>query len=1201
MYLSRLTTYGFKSFAQKLDMMFQHGITCVVGPNGCGKSNVVDALRWALGEQRPRALRSGSMGDVIFSGSGTRKPLGMAEVSVTIDNSRKILPIEFTEVTVTRRLFRSGESDYLLNKIPCRLKDIQDLLMDTGLGAQSYAIEQGMVDEIISDNTEERRRLFEEAAGVTRYKVRRRSAWNKLQSIQIDLQRIDDIIFEVERQVKLLGRQYRTAQRYNVLVNQLSDLQVHLARYQYFEMADRGRPMLEEIGFRKEDVEIGLTEITKLEANLEEIRTSLSEQDQALFASNAEVSRQIDEVNQKDRKILVSQEEVKSIEGFLIRASRQREELKIRGEAASRGQERTEHDIKEITLALQQTKTLFEREASSLEMITEDLDSRRIQTDDQKAGLIELLSEINEHGGWLERRRAELEGFDQRRDRLEEDLNRVEARCKEAETDASSAGIKIENLEQKLEKQTQLRSSHFESRKVLEEEQNRLVEAQNIVRARQEANGARLALLKKLREGFEGYSRGVQALTIDSPFSDRIRGIIADCIEVDLQYSAAMEAALGRALDCLVVDSVSDALDAISYLRSGSFGAAAFLPKECISAGPELAWTIPSEKGVVARGSDLLRGSQDLNEVMRRLLHRTLVVKDVQVALLVGPQMRAIGVNVVTLNGEVFSTDGMVYGGGSVGEETGLIGRVQQMEILQIGLSDGQTHLAELERKIGESNRKISEKTLLLELEDKSLGDLRNKLAVVLRDQQNAKEEKERQSVAARTLSEEATNLEIRKTTLQISTNEGEERLKIMEVKRYSMDSSVLEMDGNLRKLELQQRSQQDIVVSQRVEIASLKERSEYLLGEVVRFEQEQKEVGRAMIQLSEECSTGETRKRDLGVQVESASEELKQLHQLQTEVEQRRDQQAERQQELVITARGIEEKIKVKGKKINENRERLHAMDVEIAEMKTRSEELKERLKRDNGVDIETLGKLKDPEFVADIANAKIIEIQDQLRRIGSVNLAALDEYQVQKERFEFLTQQRNDLLEAEATLKRTINRVDRMARARFLQAFEKIQENFRMTFAQFFEGGEADLTMPSDEDPLESPLQITARPRGKQLQNINLLSGGEKALTAIALLFAIYLLKPSPFCILDEVDAPLDDANVDRFVRVVKEFSKDSQFIVVTHNKQTMAAADCLHGVTMEEPGVSKLVSVQIGNTEGGNGRMSEEELAGEVPVND
>ena len=1189
MYLSRLTAFGFKSFAQKLDIAFQKGITCVVGPNGCGKSNVVDALRWALGEQRARALRSYHMEDVIFSGSRSRKSLGMAEVSVSIDNSRRILPVDFTEVTVTRRLFRSGESDYLLNKIPCRLMDIQNLLMDTGMGANAYSvIEQGMVDEIISDKPEERRRLFEEAAGVTRYKARRKSAWNKLESIQQDLQRIDDIIGEVERQVRSLARQERKARLYKTLMDQLDDLEVRLARYRYFGMADRARPMLEEISFLKEDVEVGATDIARLEARLEEVRTELAEQDHALAEANAEVSRQIEAVHRKDREILVAREEIRSIEGFLARAARQQEDLKVRREAARRGYEAAEQGGREASEGLQRAEAMYEEEALALESALEDLDARRAHADEQKARLIEMLRETSEKGGRLERARAELEGLTHRRARLEEDAARLQARREEVRAASAEAARQIADLDRELADRTALREAHTDARAQLQEERDERRETRNEVRTRIEADNARLALLQRLREGFEGYSRGVRALAVDSPFSDRIRGVVADLIDVHPAYTGAIEAALGRALECLLVEDTADALEAMAHLRSGAHGAAAFLPMDRLANGSGAPWTPPEGDGILGRASDLVRGIRDPDGAVQALLRNALVVVDAETALPLTAQMREAGVDIVTLFGEVFAADGTVYGGSATDEGTGLIGRAQQVEALQADLEAGRGRLEVLEGEIRRNEEMLSEQTVQIEADDAALSDLRNRLAGLHRDRQNASAEAERQAKAAAELSGEGLRLGEREAELRRTIAENEAELEGLEARRTALEGEAREADEALREREIQRRSQQDAVSARRVEIASLRERLDNLRQEAQRLSRERIDLGRETEQLAAECAESERRKGDLEEVVRTAAAELEELHRVQAELERRRDTQAERQQELLMSVRKVEEEAREKGRRVARNRERLHVLEVDLAELMTRAEELQGRIQHDYEMDIRELGQLEDPEFNDDVTQKRIVEMQERLRRMGSVNLAALEEYDVQRERYEFLAGQRDDLLAAEETLKRTISRIDRTARARFLETFSKIRENFQRTFVDFFEGGEADLLMAPDEDPLEAPIQIIARPRGKRLQNINLLSGGERALTAISLLFAIYLVKPSPFCILDEVDAPLDDANIDRFVRVIGKFAESTQFIVVTHNKRTMEAADCLHGITMEEPGVSKLVSVRIaGGKEEGNGQ--------------
>ena len=569
MYLTRLQALGFKSFAQKLDMPLQKGITCVVGPNGCGKSNVVDALRWALGEQRPRSLRSGSMGDVIFSGTRSRKPLGMAEVSLTLDNSQKILPTEFSEVTITRRLFRSGESDYLLNKIPCRLKDIQNLLMDTGLGTQSsYVIEQGMVDEIISDNAEERRRCFEEAAGVTRYKIRRRSAWNRLIAVQQDLQRMEDWLGEIQRQVASLQRQERKARLYKTLSDELRDLEIKLARFQYFDLADQSGPLREEMVFLKEDIEISETDMTTLEAQLEEMRAELTDQDRALAEANIELSQHIERVHSKDSEILVAREEVRNIQAFLERAEHQQKSLKLRLDSAQKGQKAAEQDRQKAAEQLEVAEAKLEVETTELEAEIQDLDTQRTQVDAQKSQLMDLLRQNSDQGKGLERMQAEREGIVQRKSRLTQDIERVAARRQEADETANQSAEQIAAVESQIAQHTEERQQQIAGRDRCIAQRDEQIESRNRLRANIEADQARVALLQKLREGFEGYSKGVRALAVDSPFSNRIQGVVADMVDVEPEYVTAIEAALGRALECLIVRNTDDARWAIGFSQA---------------------------------------------------------------------------------------------------------------------------------------------------------------------------------------------------------------------------------------------------------------------------------------------------------------------------------------------------------------------------------------------------------------------------------------------------------------------------------------------------------------------------------------------------------------------------------------------------------------------------------------------------------
>lgn len=1186
MYLSRLTALGFKSFVQQLDLSLQKGITCVVGPNGCGKSNVVDALRWALGEQRVRSLRSNNMEDVIFSGTRNRKPLGMAEVSITVDNAERILPIDYTEVTVTRRLFRSGDSDYLLNKVPCRLKDIQNLLMDTGLGAHAYSvIEQGMMDEIISDKPEERRRLFEEAAGVTRYKVQRRAAWNRLESVRQDLQTVDAVMAEVERQVKSLARQERKARLYGQLSNQMKNLEVRLGRHRFFQMSERSRPVADEMAFLKEDVEVAAGDIARLEARLEEVRSALAERDQALREANAEVSRQSQLVHRKDTHIQVAQERIRSIDAFLEQADRRQEDMGARRDTARREAAEARRLGAEAREALQHAEGALEAERSDLEATNHALDARRTRAEEQKTQLISALGELSEGSGRLERGRARLEGIAQRQARLQDEAKQSAHRKEELDATSREAERQIDRLERDVADKSRLRETDAAEYGRLLEQQEKMTDERSRLLARREADDARIGLLKKLREGFEGYSSGVRALAVESPLADRVRGVVADRIEVDGRYATAIEAALGRALECLLVDEAADALNAIDYLQSGDLGSAAFLPLDSLSNGNGVPWTAPDAEGVVGRASDLLKGE---DSPVHALLHRTLVVKETENALALLEEMRSLGVDLVTESGELFSADGTIYGGKTAENGTGLIGRRQEIETLEANLNATGADLQSLDTRLEETTESLVDLQARIDETDGILADRNNRLAARRRDLQIAREEEQRQLRAEVDLRDEIAAVTSDETGLREAIASEAAELNVLEKRREQLEAATRDADAALREQQHQQRAGQDAFSSRQVEIASLTGNVDRHEHEGQRWTRDLTQTDREMKRLAADCE--ERRKERLGLEnaAQVSGKELQTLHRRQDELEAKRDRQAERQQALLTDTRQLEEEARERNRRANRNRDRLGELQGEMAKLKADSEALRARILDEYEVDVREAGALDDPEFNADITEGQKDELRERIRRMGPVNPGAVEEYEEQKKYHEFVSRQQSDLLEAAETLQRAISRIDRTARGRFMATFDQIKENFRSTFEAFFEGGQADLLMPPDEDPLEAPLEIIARPRGKRLQHINLLSGGERALTAIALLFAIYLVKPSPFCILDEVDAPLDDANVTRFVRVLKRFAADTQFIVVTHNKVTMDAADCLHGITMEEPGVSRLVSVRLDHeTHGGNGQ--------------
>lgn len=1193
MYLAKLTLFGFKSFAQKIDVDFKGGITAVVGPNGCGKTNIVDAIRWALGEQRPGAMRSSRMEDVIFTGSRNRKALGMAEVSLTITNDKKILPVEFSEVTVTRRLFRSGESDYFLNKIPCRLMDIHTLFMDTGLGAHAYSvIEQGMVDTIISDRTEDRRHLFEEAAGITRYKVRRKSAWNKLLSIQADLQRIDDIVGEVERQVHTLQRQVRKARLYKTYADQVRDMEILLGRFRYFDLAEKARPAMEELRFLKEDVEVRMGDLARAESRLEQVRADLTEQEQTLSTINAELSRQQAAAHAKDRDVSVARESIRGIDAFLERTGKGRSEVVLRLEMVVRARGEVESETGQIQRTQAEADQGLAQAEMDLRQAQELLNEHRTRAEADKARLISLLQGRGDRASRLERARAEWDGHQGRRSEIEAERQTTATRVEVATRSAEMAAGDLREAREQSAQRHGERDRLVEALARTQEHIRTIVEAQNEARRKAEGNRARVHLLERLREGFEGYSQGVRALAVDSPFSTRIRGVVADLIDADAPYTQAVETALGRSLEALVVSGPTDAEEAIRFLQDGAKGRAAFWPLDRTLEGNEIpVWGVPDADGVIGKATDLVRCDGQFDGLVRLLLGRTLIVRDMASALVLAPALAASGVDLVTLDGCLVTAAGLMAGGGSGQEEgqVGLIGRRGEVEALRREMEEDARKLSALSGEINTAQEEARGTSGQIEETERQIAEIRNRIADRERQHYSDETDARRLNERLTTLREEEGRIRVRTDELQGQIDAQEEELRQVDAERSELERLTEERADALREADEALRTRQEAANTLRLRATSLRSRGEELKRETLRLDGEKVSLTRQIEQVDAETAEATRRKETLETQRTGDEEEMRRLHEGLTEIERRRDGLSERYQEQAAMARSLEDDIRGRQRALNERRERLHGLELNLQELKAKADALRERLLDSHRVDVKDLGRPPDDGgFSADALEKRIYEFQERMRRLGAVNMAALEDYDVQKERYEFLTKQRDDLLQAEDTLKKTIDRIDRTARSRFLDTFEKVRENFRKTFVAFFPGGEADLAMDADQDPLEAHIHITARPQGKRPQHINLLSGGERALTAIALLFAIYLVKPSPFCILDEVDAPLDDANIDRFARVLRSFAQDTQFIVVTHNKKTMEAAESLHGVTMEEPGVSKLVSVQIGRNgrQGSNG---------------
>lgn len=1178
MRLTHVDIFGFKSFMNKTEIPFGMGITGIVGPNGCGKSNVVEAIRWVLGEQRASAIRGHKMEDVIFAGTRARKPLGMAEVSLTIDNAEHVLPIDYTEVTITRRLFRSGESDYLLNKVPCRLLDIQNLLMDTGLGPGAYSVmEQGMVDEIISEKTENRRRILEEAAGITKYKARRRSTWNKLESTEADLTRLEDIIAEVKRQVDYLSRQVGRARRFQELKTELDDLELRFGRHQFFSFGMQLEPLQVEFDELSRASESGLTKFTAREAELEKRRLAVTEAEHALQETGIALSRCVEEIHELDNRLVSSRERREAREHFIERASGQLEETRRQLQEAERQLTESGDGLEVVTAEVESNTARLQEQEESSSAADAEYESSRSGLDSENHRLRELLREKGERSGSLAKLRTERETLMQVQQQLgteletvDQDLATARGNAGRAEDEIRERGTRLQAIETDLEGARLRRSAA-----------NAAIEASNQhvadLRRGIESEQARIQVLERVRSGYEGYSSGVRELLVDSPYSELFEGVLGDLIEVEPGWDQAVEIALGDAVEALVASDDDNLLEAIGYVRDRS-GRAGIFP---------LGWQVPPRDPVVdlsgvAGIQGPLSGRVHTNGAVKplidRLLHNTFIVDDLEAALDVSRRHRGLSVRLVTADGQGVDIDGRLAGGAQSDHDDSVLGRGREIRQLRCDVSRQQARLsaAQSDARAVHTRRAVldsymSDLTELFEVERDAEREVRLR-------QRSAQEEEGRQQSRRTQLQQRLERSRQRLAQLEDGGRGQEERLATIERDAVELENRLQAREERVRLAEEVRREQIEALNALRIVSVRAAEKADTLRREVGRLTGLQREHGTTIERIEHEVNQAEGDRAALAEREAETTAQLAEKHGERDRLDEQRNERLRHQQEVAVTSRELDQEISRLQRELSSQRERRHQLELKLAELKSESARIKERLVEEYEVDVETLGPLTEEGFDAPAADTRLGELRRGIARLGNVHVGVLEEYEEQKERYDFLVQHRDDLTAAAEDLRKTLQHIDRVARRMFRETFEEIRGKFRETYTRFFPGGEADLQIEADVDPLESNIEIIARPRGKKLQSIGLLSGGEKALTAIALLFAIYQVKPSPWCILDEVDAPLDDANVERFLRVVREFAKTTQFCMVTHNKLSMASSDTLHGVTMPEEGVSQLVSVQV-----------------------
>lgn len=1189
MYLSKLEIFGFKSFAQKTAINFNEGITSIVGPNGCGKTNIVDAIRWCLGEQKSGTLRSDKMENVIFNGTSNKKPMGMAEVSLVIHNTKGILPTEYTDVTITRRIFRSGESEYLLNKNLCRLKDITNLFMDTGIGANAYSvIELKMVETILNDKTDERRTMFEEAAGVNKYKLRRKLALRKLDDVKADLTRVNDIVSEVEKKVGYLERQAKRAEKFNKISTRLRELELDLAEREFalFHLQrEVNRTRKNELFENRLHLD---SDTAKQEEELNSIRKKLGEIESVLKEKRSAVQLQTEKIYNLQNQISVAEERKKSAAGNIENYTLELGELGVQ-------LSNSEQFIRENQFSLEETSSLTIQKENERDFVISDLSKVKSNLEEKRQLLkfqTELLLEKVKEIANKENELSSIEMLVGGRKNLSEKLNhKIETLTGNI---AKTVGY-IEDLEQeKNEANLKFRQAEAVYNQKLKEKEE-LEQLLNSLKGkeleeRSFLNGVkdRIHFIQTLIDNLEGVSKGAKALLENNNWNIGDKSLLAHIGNTSENYRIAVEAALKNNLNTILIESIDDLNKGIEHLKKHDIGKAAFYvtQNQSMTNGGLLRLikhfffrrkikSLEKEIGFEAWTKDIVRSEDKWQIFFNKFLDKTVVVSSIEHALRLSKKYTDF--NFVTLEGDYIDQFGIIEGGAIPRLDDSVFGRKQLLQNLKESFSEKEKQLLVTKNKIAETENSLSSIDLKILSEQgrmlqNDISNIEKQIAQFEFEKRKADDEIDKAREEIKDIAIESGQLENERTNLSmlLSMYNDEKRKADEEYTRLEVNFKFIEDDFNSAV------SNQNRL---NLELERLSGEKKNIENSISRALESVELIKKSQVKRQSDISNLDHELKLLAELISEKIPGLKEIENIKSDLLKEEDEIESQYKIIRDEISRIETSLTNLRKQREQLTDEIHLLDMKINELDINISNLKNNIHENYSIHLEKKEFENLNEFNFDERTDEVRSLKQQIKNLGPINVLAYSEYEEEKERFEFLRKQRDDLLESERDIVKTIEEINVTAQALFMDTFEKIRENFIKIFRNLFNpGDEADLRLAENADPLEARIEIIAKPKGKRPTSIELLSGGEKTLTAIALLFAIYLVKPSPFCILDEIDAPLDDANIDRFTKILDDFSKNTQFIVVTHNKRTMEAASTLYGVTMQEEGISKLVSVRF-----------------------
>ena len=1180
MYLKRLELQGFKSFADKTILELRPGITTVIGPNGSGKSNISDAIRWVLGEQSMKSLRGTKSLDIIFAGTQNRKSLGFAEASLVFDNSDGALPIEFTEVTVTRKIYRSGETGYYINKTPCRLKDVLELFMDTGIGKDGYSIiGQGKIDEILSNKSEDRRHIFEEAAGIVKYRSRKEEAEKKLEHTKLNLLRINDIISEIEGNLGPLQTQSEKAKKYLNLREELKNIEVGLFVYNIEKYKENLQQIVQDIDVMQsqcndEEGKLERVKILKeeLKSSIDEITEQIENMSNLGFESQKEIEQLNSEINVAKTRITNNNENNVRFTDEIQEQNEKIQELK---------QELEQKEAKKDNL--KQNKEKFEKELNEkqeeLARITEKLSAKELEIEDYKQTVeqntdkkYELQSEINAQ-------EINFQNHEKRQNQIKQEIQTTISELDNTrmnKEEISKGFYESENKKNKAQKSLEevAKQKQEANQKIKSFESNI-----NILSSDMRIKESRLKFLIETEKEKEGYIKSVKSLLKDceniKDLGKGMHGVLANIIEVPYELETAIEMCLGASLQNIVTDTEEDAKKLVEHLRKNNLGRASFLPIASVK-GKKLEKLKGNESGVIGIASDLVKFNKKYEQIILNLLGRTVIVDNMNTAIKVAKQ-NGYTFRIVTKDGDLINPSGAITGGSVAKKTVNILGRGKEIEKLEKGIKNIKSKIQKLEEEKEEYEQSIEG---ILELSanlEKELQEIDITYATEKQKMISIDENIQKLQNRLNKLKEEQKNLE----TLKQESIEQKEKIQEETQKITNQNEELSKLISEFAELNKDDQKYIDDlnfdITNLKISVSSFDE-SESSIQEIQeRINQELNNAKASIENKNNQIEQIKVENENLEKSIQETLNKIEEIKQKvsnsSAEIEKMKQERTQKSEKLSKQEDEITSKFKI----IEDLKSQLVKLDVKKTKVEEDINTIINKMWEEYELTPNNVEGYAKPENVA-LTQKRVNNIRTEIRDLGSVNVDSIEEYKNLKDRYDFMSEQRLDLENTMSKLRKVITDMTQIMKEQFREKFKIINKNFGEVFAELFGGGKASLNLEDEENILECGIEITVQPPGKKLQNMMLLSGGEKAFTAIALLFAILKINPAPFCVLDEIEAALDDVNVFRYADYLKKFTEHTQFLVITHRKGTMEAADTVYGVTMEESGISKLLSMKL-----------------------